>query len=699
MEHGYYFNWEPPLVWLHAGADIITGLACYSISFAMFYFILKRRDLPFRTLFLLSAVFILSCGTSYLSAAYTMFVPAYWPEGVLKAFTATISAMTAILLISRLPQALKYHGLQKTPDEIKLNQDLNTRNTWLLLADYSIEKLSDPIYWVTEDARIWRVNEAACTFLGYTRDELLTMSIPDIDPHFSAEMYAKHWTELKEAGAIRFETRHQTRESQLIEVEVVASFISFEGREFSCATVRDISERKRVETALAHRIGSLTGPLEDLHDVQFEDLFDINEIQKIQDAFAVATGVASLITTTDGHPLTRPSNFSHLCRNIIRNTPKGFENCCHFAAQIGRPDANAPMLERCLSSGLWVAGIAIMAGERHLANWLIGQVLDESCDTGTMMASAGEIGADEEAYRLALQDVKRMSIDQLREIGNALFLIVGQLLRMAIKNIMQARHISGCKRSEQEQALLIRQLQDKAAEMERFIYTISHDLKNPLITISGFIRFLEKAYDEQDRERFTCTTARISQAARQMTELLDGLLEFSRIGQKSQPFEPVALPELLKEALEMIAWRIDATQARIEIQPDLPTVTVNRQLLLQVLENLLDNAVKFSSEAGQPQIRVGMRYDGPERVFYVADNGIGIEACNREKIFELFETLDVQGGGTGIGLAICRRIIEVHGGRIWVESEGLNHGATFCFTLPEKRGVNHDTKNDKDPDA
>lgn len=698
MEHGYCFNWEPALVWLHVGADIITGLSYYSIPVAMFYFIWKRRDLPFRTLFLLFASFILSCGTTHLFAAYTVFVPAYWPEGVLKAFTAAISATAAILLIPHLPQALKYPSLQAGLDEIKeLNKELNNKNAELQIANYSLEKLLDPIYWVAEDAKIWRVNEAACTSLGYTREELLTMSIPDIDPHFPAEMYTQHWIELKEAGSIKLETQHKTRNGQLRDVEVVANFISFEGREFNCATVRDISDRKKLETMLAHRISSLTSPLEDLHDVQFEDLFDINEIQKIQDAFAAATGVASLITGPGGHPLTKPSNFCHLCRDIIRNTAKGFENCCHSDALIGRINHDGPTVQCCLSGGLWDAGAAITVGDRHLANWLIGQVLDESCDTETMMAYARKIGADEEAYRLALHDVKRMSIDQFKEISNALFLIAGQLSRMAMQNIMQARHINERKRTEQERELLISQLQDKTAEMERFIYTISHDLKSPLITISGFVGFLEKAFYDQDRERFSSTITRISLAAERMKQLLDELLELSRIGRKLHPFETVALSDLLKEALEMIAGRIDTTHAVIEIKSDLPMVTVDRQRLLQVLENLIDNAVKFSSSTGQPKITIGMRHDGPDRVFYVADNGIGIEARYLEKIFELFEKLDARGGGTGVGLAICRRIIEVHGGRIWAESEGLNHGATFCFTLPETTGGSHDTGSNDHP--
>jgi signal transduction histidine kinase len=144
----------------------------------------------------------------------------------------------------------------------------------------------------------------------------------------------------------------------------------------------------------------------------------------------------------------------------------------------------------------------------------------------------------------------------------------------------------------------------------------------------------------------------------------------------------VAIHDLAREAAALLVRPITERGVRVEIAPELPVVLGDRPRLLEVLQNLLDNAIKFLGEQPAPQVVVGVRHDGEETVCFVRDNGIGIEPRHQEKIFGLFERLDTTSDGTGIGLALVKRIIEVHGGRIWVESAGAGHGSTFCFTLP-----------------
>jgi len=174
---------------------------------------------------------------------------------------------------------------------------------------------------------------------------------------------------------------------------------------------------------------------------------------------------------------------------------------------------------------------------------------------------------------------------------------------------------------------------------------------------------------------------RIVAAADKMHRLLDDLLELSRIGRVVHPPEDVPLAALVREALELLKGGIEARGVAVEVAPDLPLVKADRRRLLEVLQNLLENAVKFSA-AERPKIEVGWRQDGLERVYFVRDNGRGIEPRFLERVFGLFEKLDPGGEGTGVGLALVRRIVEAHGGRVWAESEGLGRGATFCFTLP-----------------
>ena len=239
------------------------------------------------------------------------------------------------------------------------------------------------------------------------------------------------------------------------------------------------------------------------------------------------------------------------------------------------------------------------------------------------------------------------------------------------------------RRAERERELLIGQLQDKTAEMERFVYTVSHDLKSPLVTVSGFAELLKEDFVARDEERFQSSLSRISQAAQRMRQLLDDLLEFLRIGLKRHPPELVNLGPLVEAAIKNVSGRLHDVNAIIEVSPELPDVQVDPHGFLQVFENLIDNAAKFSSGAtGGAHIRVGVREDAGGLVCYVKDNGVGIEQCYAGKVFELFEKLDPHSNGTGVGLAIVKRIVEIHQGRIWIESDGPGQGATFCFTVP-----------------
>jgi len=175
--------------------------------------------------------------------------------------------------------------------------------------------------------------------------------------------------------------------------------------------------------------------------------------------------------------------------------------------------------------------------------------------------------------------------------------------------------------------------------------------------------------------------AYIQVAAATMQRLLDELLALSRIGRVVNPLTEIPLSALAHEAVTLVGGQIAARGVQVDIVPDLPMVVGDRPRLLEVLQNLVDNAVKFMGAQPAPRIEIGTRQDGEQTVYYVRDNGVGVEPRYHEKVFGLFERLEPDGDGTGIGLALVKRIIEVHGGRIWVESTGQSCGSTFCFTL------------------
>jgi signal transduction histidine kinase len=227
----------------------------------------------------------------------------------------------------------------------------------------------------------------------------------------------------------------------------------------------------------------------------------------------------------------------------------------------------------------------------------------------------------------------------------------------------------------------IQELETKNAELERFTYTVSHDLKSPLVTITGFLGFLEKDALSGNARKIQATIQRITGAAQKMQTLLDELLELSRIGHMMNNPENVPFEEIVREALERVRGQLDAKDAVVEVAADLPPVYADRNRLVEVVQNLIDNAVKYSKPGIPPSIKIGATATEPQATFFVRDQGIGIDTQYHERIFGLFNKLDTHSEGTGIGLALVKRIIEVHGGKIWVESEP-GQGATFYFTLP-----------------
>ncbi|MBK8754074.1 MAG: EAL domain-containing protein [Candidatus Competibacteraceae bacterium] len=214
-------------------------------------------------------------------------------------------------------------------------------------------------------------------------------------------------------------------------------------------TGRDITERKRMEEELASRIIALTRPLDEGDGIEFAELFNLEDIQTLQDLFAQATGVASIITHTDGVPITRPSNFRRLCDSLIRCTAKGLKNCYQSDAIIGRNNPAGPTVQPCLSGGLWDAGASITVGGRHIANWLIGQVRDQTQDDKKMLEYAREIGIDEKDFLAAFNEVPTMPREQFERVAQALFALAKQLSTLAYQNVQQARFITERQRTEQ----------------------------------------------------------------------------------------------------------------------------------------------------------------------------------------------------------------------------------------------------------
>lgn len=618
----------------------------------------------------------------------------------------------------------------------------------------------------------------------------------------SSEKAERMITQALKNGSAHFDWIHRCADGSALWVEVTLTHLPLNGKDYLYVLWHDASERRRLQEIIDRRLQAVSAANDGQCDnISFYDLFDVEYIQKIQDAFSEATGVASLITLPDGTPVTRPSKFCRLCMDIIRKTEKGYKNCCHSDGVIGRYNPDGPIIQPCLSGGLWDAGSSIMVGGRHVASWLIGQVRNEALDEEKMLAYADEIGADPVEFASALKEVPVMSRERFEKVCNALYLFASELSQKAYLNLQQARTIrqhqravsarqeseerfktlfenltegvalheviydgngmavdykiiavnpaytrhTGLKLPESGEVLATqlyktaeppylkefsrvassgqpeffelyfaplsrhfsvsvvspragqfatvfediterlrknRELQDKTEEMARFTYAVSHDLKSPLVTIMTFLGYLKQDIARSDQENIDKDLGYINKAADKMSKLLDELLQLSRIGRKTNPAVEMDIREVVREALDMVAGRI--SERAVKIVEELPAIsfTGDRPRITEVFQNLIDNAVKYMSDRSDPVVEIGCEQAGENLIFYVRDNGIGIDSRHLPKLFGLFEKLNPGTEGTGIGLALVRRIIEVHGGSINAESEGTGKGTVFRFTLP-----------------
>ena len=239
-----------------------------------------------------------------------------------------------------------------------------------------------------------------------------------------------------------------------------------------------------------------------------------------------------------------------------------------------------------------------------------------------------------------------------------------------------------------------RQLQDRLretnAELEQFAYVASHDLRQPLRMVTSYLSLIEGQFGQQLGEEGQSFLRFAVDGARRMDRLILDLLEYSRTGKAGEP-RPTPLAEALGIALANLAEAVAQTHAEIVVTEDLPVVTGDLPELARLFQNLIGNAVKYHAADRPPKIDIGCRRMGKDWLVSVKDIGIGIAAADHERAFALFQRLVPRTAyeGTGIGLAICKKIVERHGGRIWIESE-VGKGSTFCFTL---------SSADKPPDA
>jgi light-regulated signal transduction histidine kinase (bacteriophytochrome) len=294
------------------------------------------------------------------------------------------------------------------------------------------------------------------------------------------------------------------------------------------------------------------------------------------------------------------------------------------------------------------------------------QLAEAQGDIRLLQEELGKTNSELMQLTVELEDRVASRTAELQETNDRLEAEVTE--RKRIEEIL-ARHNEELKRSNEE--------------LEQFAYVVSHDLQEPLRSITGFVQLLARRNREAKDEKSEHYTERIVAGVGRMRELIADLLKYSRVSTRGNPFEPVDCTELLKKVLDSLQAAFEESGAMICCGL-LPTVRADGSQLGQLFQNLIGNAVKFCDESA-PQIHIGAEKRDGAWVFSVRDNGIGIEPQDQERIFGVFQRLHTREEyeGTGIGLAVCKKIAERHGGRIWVESIP-GEGAIFSFTIKDR---------------
>ncbi|MGA2184457.1 MAG: ATP-binding protein [Bryobacteraceae bacterium] len=327
---------------------------------------------------------------------------------------------------------------------------------------------------------------------------------------------------------------------------------------------------------------------------------------------------------------------------------------------------NAGDMRRALAERAWDVIIADYRLPRFSAPAAL-EVLRETGQDIPFIVVSGAVGEDVavETMRLGAHDyllknsLTRLAAAVEREIGNA---------RMR-------------RQQREREERLVKELERSNADLQAYAYTVSHDLREPLRMVSCYVDLIERRcgsrLDEESREFMDIVTASVQR----MSDMLRGLLEFSRAGQGRLTMSAIDGHVLINEVIDSLSLEIRDTGARISVGP-LPVLLAWEGRLQHVFQNLIGNALKYRHPRQTPRIAISAQRRGEEWLFAVEDNGIGFAMEHAERIFGVFQRLDPgERQGTGIGLAISRRIVERHGGRIWAES-APGRGATFYFTIP-----------------
>jgi len=435
------------------------------------------------------------------------------------------------------------------------------------------------------------------------------------------------------------------------------------------------AELRDSERRVRRKLESILAPEGDLGNLELADILDIPAIQSLLNDFYSVVHVTTALIDLQGEVLA-VVGWQKICMQFHRQHPETCKNCVESDMQLsaGVPEGEF-RIYKC-KNNLWDVATPIMVGGQHMGNLFCGQFFfeDESIEYEVFRSQARQYGFNEDDYIAALDVVPRLN----RAAVDASMAFLAKLARMisqlSYSGIKLARSATQIGRANAELAASVK-------ELEAFTYSVSHDLRAPLRHISGFSKILSEEFGPNLPDDAQHHLRRIQDGTRRMGMLVDDLLNLARVGRRDLSLQVSGLKSIIDEVITELASECAGRQIEWKIG-DLPFAECDPGLMKQVFQNLLSNAVKFTRPRSQAVIEVGQKQQDGTAMVFVRDNGVGFNMKYSDKLFGVFQRLhrseDFE--GTGVGLATVQRIIQKHGGSIWVEAE-LDKGATFYFTL------------------
>jgi PAS domain S-box-containing protein len=676
------------------------------------------------------------------------------------------------------------------------------------LAQYALDRSHDSVFWITAEGRFCYVNDAACANLGYTRDELLRMSLTDIDPSLTAENWAAHWARTKARTSSLIEARHRRKDGTLTPVHVAVNYLQYEGREYHCSIARDLSVQKHDEQAikeqdrmlrllmvaavsaneavdvrqtLRHVIDQVCVTMEwplglayllnpdspdtlELADVQHaeqaeryaevlkraaatkftkgmamiggvfasgkpgvmqltEDV-DIDQYPiagaaarvGLKSAMAfpirVASEVVGVLVFASESPYFPDTQLMHVMGDIGTQLGRIIERKQSEVA-LQRSQASLALAQRIAHLGSWewdlVKGTLIWSEEVYRIYNVSPATFVPTNEAFLELIPADERPMVRRAVLRAIEGEVPYDIEhQVIQPGGTIRTVREQAEVFhdqggrPIKVAGSVQDITEMKEAQKEREALTRTLAAKNEELESIIYASSHDLRSPLVNIQGFSWELARdcgqvliiiregrlpaelmaQLEPILKDSMPANVQYINASVRKMDDLMRGLLRLSRLERDAVPASAIDANRMLAGIIDSMSYRIEQAGAQVVVE-ELPPCKGDAGQIAQVFSNLLDNALKYRAEGRATLVRISGHSEGKMQVYRVEDNGPGISAMHKEKVFEIFHRLDPTGpvAGEGLGLTIARRVVQRHGGSIRVESDE-GKGTAFVFTLP-----------------